>query len=373
MYPLKNRERDQFRQYVRSAFGAMLFFVAASFIPSSAVSAEHPSSAAPARVVGPAVPSTSSPIVVDDARAQGTISHPQTPKPPDAVPAHARTPTAESAVPRTGSADPGAARSSAVRAPSELVTPTEEPGLTTPGTLPDVLSPASMFLHADVVVKAVMIGLLLASMATWTVWLAKTIELARAKRKARTALRILFSVQTLPQAARATSGRGDVVARLIAAAESEVQESSELRAEGVKERLAWQLDRIEAAAGRCVARGMSILATVGAVAPFVGLFGTVWGIMNSFVGISRAHTTNLAVVAPGIAEALLATAFGLAAAIPAVVIYNAFTRSTGGYRAILADASVAVLRLVSRDLDRQAASSIGVSSTPKQSISEAAA
>ena len=122
---------------------------------------------------------------------------------------------------------------------------------------------------------------------------------------------------------------------------------------------------------------MSILATIGAVAPFVGLFGTVWGIMNSFVGISQAHTTNLAVVAPGIAEALLATAFGLAAAIPAVVIYNAFTRSIGGYRALLADASIAVLRLVSRDLDRQAivmpdARSAAVRDAPALSIREAA-
>ena len=102
-------------------------------------------------------------------------------------------------------------------------------------------------------------------------------------------------------------------------------------------------------------RGTSVLATIGATAPFVGLFGTVWGIMNSFIGISREHTTNLAVVAPGIAEALLATAFGLAAAIPAVVIYNMFARSISGYRALLGDAAAAVLRLTSRDLDRQVA------------------
>ncbi len=103
-----------------------------------------------------------------------------------------------------------------------------------------------------------------------------------------------------------------------------------------------------------IGRGIGLLATVGAVAPFVGLFGTVWGIMNSFIGISQAHTTNLAVVAPGIAEALLATACGLAAAIPAVVIYNMFARATGTYRAVLADSSVAIMRLLSRDLDRQA-------------------
>ena len=97
-------------------------------------------------------------------------------------------------------------------------------------------------------------------------------------------------------------------------------------------------------------RGTGILATIGATAPFVGLFGTVWGIMNSFIGISKLHTTNLAVVAPGIAEALLATAFGLAAAIPAVVIYNMFSRSIAQYRALYADASVEILTMASRDL-----------------------
>ena len=99
-------------------------------------------------------------------------------------------------------------------------------------------------------------------------------------------------------------------------------------------------------------RGTGILATVGATAPFVGLFGTVWGIMNSFIGISKQHTTNLAVVAPGIAEALLATALGLVAAIPAVVMYNMFARWISGYRALHADASAEILRLISRDLDR---------------------
>src|SRR5208282_863791 len=106
---------------------------------------------------------------------------------------------------------------------------------------------------------------------------------------------------------------------------------------------------IEMAVGRKISRGTGVLATIGSTAPFVGLFGTVWGIMNSFIGISRAQTTNLAVVAPGIAEALLATAFGLVAAIPAVVIYNVFARSIAGYRLVLADASAELLRLVSRD------------------------
>ena len=103
-----------------------------------------------------------------------------------------------------------------------------------------------------------------------------------------------------------------------------------------------------------VERFMAFLATVGSTAPFVGLFGTVWGIMDSFQSIAASKNTSLAVVAPGIAEALLATALGLAAAIPAVVIYNVFARSIAGYRAALGDAAAAVLRLVSRDLDRAA-------------------
>src|SRR5262249_21845035 len=127
---------------------------------------------------------------------------------------------------------------------------------------------------------------------------------------------------------------------------------------GTRDRAASRLERIEAARGRLMMRGTGVLATIGATAPFVGLFGTVWGIMNSFIGISKAQTTNLAVVAPGIAEALLATAFGLVAAIPAVVIYNVFSRQIAAYRGLLGDASAEIERLVSRDLDRRAAAPI---------------
>jgi biopolymer transport protein ExbB len=144
------------------------------------------------------------------------------------------------------------------------------------------------------------------------------------------------------------------VRELIAAVETELHRSSDLRdSEGIKERITARFERIEARVGRKMMRATGILATIGATAPFVGLFGTVWGIMNSFIGISKLHTTNLAVVAPGIAEALLATAFGLAAAIPAVVIYNMFARSIAHYRALYADTSVEILTLVSRDLSQQ--------------------
>jgi biopolymer transport protein ExbB len=219
--------------------------------------------------------------------------------------------------------------------------------------LPEALSPVSMFMQADMVVKAVMITLVLASMATWTVLLVKTIQLRSARRAARNSLTILLAARSLADAVRQAGQQSGETGRLLAVAEDEIEKSHGLAGDGIKERVAWQFDRIEAAAVQRAGRGMGLLATIGSVAPFVGLFGTVWGIMNSFIGISRSHTTNLAVVAPGIAEALLATAFGLVAAIPAVVIYNAFARMTGGYRSVLADASVAILRLLSRDLDRQ--------------------
>jgi biopolymer transport protein ExbB len=208
-----------------------------------------------------------------------------------------------------------------------------------------------MFLQADIIVKAVMIGLAFASLVTWTTWLSKSVELRLARNSVRAALRVLGECATLSQARERLRG-GGAVAQLLRATLDEIRQSAGLRGDGLKERIAWQLERIEMAAGRKISRGTGVLATIGATAPFVGLFGTVWGIMDSFIGISHAHTTNLAVVAPGIAEALLATALGLVAAIPAVMIYNVLARATAHYRALLGDASTQVMKLVSRDMDR---------------------
>lgn len=124
---------------------------------------------------------------------------------------------------------------------------------------------------------------------------------------------------------------------------------------GIKERTGFRLERRVAAYSRDMARGSGFLATIGAISPFIGLFGTVWGIMNSFIGIAHSQTTNLAVVAPGIAEALLATALGLCAAIPAVVIYNIFARVISSHRAQVSDVAAQVMLLQSRDLDLAAA------------------
>nr|WP_244374966.1 tonB-system energizer ExbB [Nitrobacter winogradskyi] len=223
-------------------------------------------------------------------------------------------------------------------------------------TLPQDLSPWGMFMQADIVVKAVMIGLAFASLVTWTVWLAKGIELAASRRRAQSCVRKLERADSL-DAARSEIAEGwtceGTVADLMGAAERELQRSGDLSSEGIKERLAIALSRIEAKAGRDIARGTGLLATIGATAPFVGLFGTVWGIMNAFIGISQTKTTNLAVVAPGIAEALLATALGLVAAIPAVIIYNVFARALSSYRALLSDASGEIIQHISRDLERQ--------------------
>jgi biopolymer transport protein ExbB len=236
--------------------------------------------------------------------------------------------------------------------PALAQTPSPETVVGLPETvslLPRDLSPWGMFLHADFFVKLVMVGLVFASLVTWTVFLAKAVELLSVRRQVYRQLRILSEAHSLKEA---DVGRDEPVSQFFHAAERELALSGNLPADGVKERIALQLARIEAAAGRRISRGMGILASIGATAPFVGLFGTVWGIMNSFIGISKAHTTNLAVVAPGIAEALLATALGLVAAIPAVVIYNVFSRWITGYRALLADATTGIMRLVSRDLDR---------------------
>ncbi|MEE5079049.1 tonB-system energizer ExbB [Pseudomonas alliivorans] len=216
------------------------------------------------------------------------------------------------------------------------------------------LSPWGMYQNADVVVKAVMIGLAIASIITWTIWIAKGFELLGAKRRLRIEIANLKKARTLSEAGETAAKQGTLANLLVHDAMEEMRLSTNSRErEGIKERVSFRLERLVAACGRNMSSGTGVLATIGSTAPFVGLFGTVWGIMNSFIGIAKTQTTNLAVVAPGIAEALLATALGLVAAIPAVVIYNVFARSIAGYKAQVADASAQVLLLVSRDLDHQ--------------------
>lgn len=216
------------------------------------------------------------------------------------------------------------------------------------------LSPWGMYQNADIIVKIVMIGLAIASIITWTIWIAKGFELMGAKRRLRGEIAALKKAATLKEASATAAKEGTLANLLVHDALEEMRLSANSREkEGIKERVSFRLERLVAACGRNMSSGTGVLATIGSTAPFVGLFGTVWGIMNSFIGIAKTQTTNLAVVAPGIAEALLATALGLVAAIPAVVIYNVFARSIAGYKAQVSDASAEVLLLVSRDLDHQ--------------------
>ncbi len=267
----------------------------------------------------------------------------QAAQPPMASPSPAAAPSAPAASTATAPAAPPVA---AAPAPAKSETSAVAPAM-------KELSPWVMFMSADVIVKAVMIGLAFASLMTWTVFIAKSIELSVASTRLRSALKKIAETRSLAEAQMALGAKQGVLSSFLAAALREARMSAGLSSDaGIKERAASSLSEIVRAEARRIRIGMGVLATIGSTSPFVGLFGTVWGIMNSFIGISKSQTTNLAVVAPGIAEALLATAIGLVAAIPAVIIYNHFSRVTKGYLELVNRASGAAGRLLSRDLDR---------------------
>jgi biopolymer transport protein ExbB len=260
-------------------------------------------------------------------------------------------------------ATPSSVAPVAAMAPADNTATVPEAARTTKPILHE-LSPWSMFMSADIIVKAVMIGLAFASLVTWTVFIAKMIELTVVQHGLRSALGAIADSRSLAEAQFALGSKGTILSSLLAAAMREARMSAGISSDaGVKERAASSFAEIVRAESRRIRLGMGVLATIGATSPFVGLFGTVWGIMNSFIGISKSQTTNLAVVAPGIAEALLATAIGLVAAIPAVIIYNHFARMTKGYLELVGRASGAAGRLLSRDLDRTHVSSAGRAGT----------
>jgi biopolymer transport protein ExbB len=296
--------------------------VALTWLASPVSAQQQPAASQPAAspVPAPAVP----PPPIAAAPAAPTVTAPPTPI--------AAAPTA---TPEAASADAGArALKSTAPAMKEL-------------------SPWVMFMSADVIVKAVMIGLAFASLVTWTIFIAKSIELSLVQGRLRSALKKIAEARSLAEAQFALGAKEGILQSFLAAALREARASAGISSDaGIKERAASNFAEIVRAESRRIRTGMGVLATIGATSPFVGLFGTVWGIMNSFIGISKSQTTNLAVVAPGIAEALLATAIGLVAAIPAVIIYNHFSRMTKGYLELVNRASGAAGRLLSRDLDR---------------------
>jgi biopolymer transport protein ExbB len=305
----------------------VLFALASAMPPSHAQQATQP----PAQAAAPAVVQGTAPASKpqDPAAAQQLVATPNAATSANVVGAPVAAPSAPEA-----SADSS-------RSARSLTTGLHE------------LSPWTMFMNADILVKAVMIGLALASLATWTILIAKSIEFSVLRRQVRGGLRKVSGAKSLAEAQLALGSSRNLLASLLHAAIAELRLSQGIHNEaGIKERAASVFTEITRAEARRVRIGMGLLATVGAISPFVGLFGTVWGIMNSFIGISKSQTTNLAVVAPGIAEALLATAVGLAAAIPAVIIYNHFSRVTKAYLELVGRASGVAGRLLSRDLDR---------------------
>jgi biopolymer transport protein ExbB len=291
-------------------------------------------------------------------RALPSLAQQQTPQ----TPALSQTPPAQAAPESQAAAPSAAGQSTPTPAAGDVSAAPVDGGRPLKSTTVALreLSPWSMFLSADVLVKAVMIGLAFASLVTWTVFLAKMIELSLAQRRLRSALGKISDARSLADAQFALGAKGSVLSALLSAAMREARLSAGISSDsGIKERAASSFAEIVRAEARRIRLGMGVLATIGATSPFVGLFGTVWGIMNSFIGISKSQTTNLAVVAPGIAEALLATAMGLVAAIPAVIIYNHFSRVTKGYLELVSRSSGAAGRLLSRDLDRTHVSSPG--------------
>ncbi|PHM23615.1 tonB-system energizer ExbB [Xenorhabdus ehlersii] len=235
-----------------------------------------------------------------------------------------------------------------------VVAPIEEVSGNQSGGFATDLSVWGMYQNADAVVKTVMVGLVIASVITWALFFSKGTELLMARRRLCKEQLALAEAANLDAAVKIAADFGNrSISRLLL---SEAQSERALSADsidkvGTKERTSFRMERAVAAISRHMGRGNGYLATIGAISPFVGLFGTVWGIMNSFIGIAHSQTTNLAVVAPGIAEALLATALGLVAAIPAVVIYNVFARVISSYRGQVGDMAAKAILLLGRDLD----------------------
>ena len=218
------------------------------------------------------------------------------------------------------------------------------------------LTVTGMIAEADPLVKVFMAILTIASIATWTIFIAKSAELAAARRQLRRDIKILDEVNSMQGASVV---RYSATAAMVEVARREIQRGGDLRRpgviEGIKERVSARLTVVETNSIQKILLGVNVLASIGATSPFIGLAGTVWGIMNSFIGVAKAHTTDLAIVAPGIAEALLATAMGLIAAIPAVLIYNLLARAVAGYRRLIAEAAALTACAVSRDLEGKAA------------------
>ncbi|MBU3085433.1 tonB-system energizer ExbB [Acinetobacter seifertii] len=214
------------------------------------------------------------------------------------------------------------------------------------------LSPLVLFQHADIIVKTIIILLVLASILSWIVWFGKNFELGKQRRFLLESTKNIVSITHITQTTQLSDFAANQIFQVAQNEFKNIEHQSIVIDSAVKERAIARIERITETEKQRLSMGVSILATIGAIAPFVGLFGTVWGIMHSFVSIAQSNVTNLSVVAPGIAEALFATALGLFAAIPSVILYNHIVRLINQHTLLLANFSTAVLCLLSSNIDQ---------------------
>ncbi|MEW6389726.1 MAG: MotA/TolQ/ExbB proton channel family protein [Pseudomonadota bacterium] len=255
---------------------------------------------------------------------------------------------------------PAAPAADAAAAPAPEAAPAEEGGEKKAHSL----TPVGMFMAAGAVVKVVMIGLILASVFSWVLLLTKIFEFAALNKQSDKFLEAFRGARSVADIARISSSEefeGNPMADMAAAASQEVELSRQAGLQVAGEhrdstlaRATYAINAVQASLAKRLSGGMVFLASVGSAGPFIGLFGTVYGIMTSFIGIANTNTTNLAVVAPGIAEALLATGIGLFAAIPAVIFYNYFQTRISGYGTRSEGFVAELMNAISRQLDKGA-------------------
>jgi biopolymer transport protein ExbB len=279
------------------------------------------------------------------------------------APAFAQGSASTSAAPAASSAAPaasGAAAADSSAAPAADSSSTDAPATPAAGKL----SLVTMVSGASIVVKMVMGGLAICSVISWTLLIIRSLEfsgLNRSSDRFLEAFRGARSITDMRRIATSEEFEGNPMADMAAAASEEVELSRQagLQVSGAHRdstigRAQAAVSAVQASLAKRLSGGQQFLATVGSSGPFIGLFGTVYGIMTSFINITNSHTTNLSVVAPGIAEALLATAIGLFAAIPSVVFYNIFQNSISSYGARSEGFVAELLNAISRQLDKGA-------------------
>jgi TolQ protein len=289
----------------------------------------------------------------------GSASAQTAPATAPAAPAAAPAMTA----PAPAAATPAPDATAAAPAPGASMAPAAAPAPegAEPKQLAKDMSVTGMVKGATGPVQVVMILLAIASVWSWAIMLDKAITFAGLNRKADSFLGLFRSASSLDDVYQKVSKeKNNPLVNIFLAGMNELRQSLEPNAipsdhlrEHIEERVTTSMEMIEARESERLGSGMGVLATVGSTSPFIGLFGTVYGIMDSFLGIANSGTTNLAVVAPGIAEALLTTAIGLAAAIPAVMMYNFFARKVGAYNGRMNNFVGEFSTVLSRHLDRK--------------------